>query len=229
MNTETKLREWSLQFDQFRSKVRRFRVKGLALDKEEHIIYMSNLKKIQEAFESVKASNASSRAIPQSEVCRRDILISNLEKEIKEMMATSRAKVTDSSASNLGQRSEGGTGGVITNPITLSERGLIQRQQATMREQDEMIGEIGSGVGRLHQQALEMGRESNLQSRLVDTLESDVEVAADDLREEARHANEVREKTKMFGWYVCLFIEIALVIILLVVVISNGGFRSTSS
>ena len=226
MGTEVNLREWASQFDQLRNKVRAVRMRGMVPSTEEHRGYQSALATVKEGFENIKANNTS-HAVAASEIARREVLLGNLNKEIKEIMASSSVKVMDSNASNLGQRTDGGSGSVITNPIRLSDRGLVQRQEAAIREQDDMINEIGSGVGRLHKQALEMGRESNLQSKLVDSLETDVENAADDLREEARHANEVREKTKMFGLYVCAFIELVLVIILIVVVISNGGFRTS--
>ena len=220
-----RLREWATNFDQLRNMVRSVRARGMLPSAEEHNGYLSTLAKIKETFDSIKAANVAN-TINASEIARREVLLGNLTKEIQEIRASSRFNVMDSKASNLGNRADGGSGSVTVNPIALSDQGLIQRQEAALRDQDEMISEIGSGVGRLHKQALEMGLEASLQSKLVDGLETDVENAADDLRDEARHANEVREKTKTFGLYVCAFIELVLIIILIVVVISNGGFRT---
>ncbi len=42
--------------------------------------------------------------------------------------------------------------GETTNPLTMSDRGLIQRQQEVMQQQDAMLGQIEKGVDRLHSQ-----------------------------------------------------------------------------
>ncbi len=40
------------------------------------------------------------------------------------------------------------------NPLTVSDHGLVQRQQAIMKQQDLMMVDIESGVGRLQQKVM---------------------------------------------------------------------------
>lgn len=65
----------------------------------------------------------------------------------------------------------------VYNPVTTSDRGLIQRQQDVMRLQDDMIAEIGVGVDRLHGQAVAIGEETKIHSRLLDDLDTNVDMA----------------------------------------------------
>lgn len=52
--------------------------------------------------------------------------------------------------SSLGSSSGGGA--ETTNPLTMSDRGLVQRQQEVMAQQDAVLGQIEKGVDRLHSQ-----------------------------------------------------------------------------
>ena len=161
MGTDMRLREWAIQFEKLRNKVRVVRARGLVPSSEEHSGYLSSMAKMKEEFDGIKSANGNN-ALNASEIARREVLLGNLNKEIQVMMASSRACVMNSNASNLGKRTDAGSGSVITNPITLSDRGLLQRQEAALRDQDEMIDEIGSGIGRLHKQALSVSSLSTL-------------------------------------------------------------------
>lgn len=61
--------------------------------------------------------------------------------------------------------------------MNTSERGLVQRQQDVIKLQDDMILEIESGVGRLHDKALAIGDETKSHGRLLDDLDSNVDIA----------------------------------------------------
>jgi len=54
-------------------------------------------------------------------------------------------------------------------------------------------------------------------SKLIDNIDSNTDNAAEGLREEALHANEVRKKSEVCSLYVCIAIELIIMIILLVV------------
>lgn len=60
------------------------------------------------------------------------------------MVGTSSTSTTRNSNPNFGQET--------TNPLTLSDRGLIQRQQEVIQQQDQMLSQIERGVDRLHSQ-----------------------------------------------------------------------------
>lgn len=57
-----------------------------------------------------------------------------------------------------------------------------------MALQDDMLLDIEKGVDRLHQQALQIGDEAKGQTRLLDDLDSNVDIATAALQAEAKHA-----------------------------------------
>lgn len=226
MNTDAKLRQWAGEYDELRNSVRTFRSKGMTIGEKEYKNYMTNLSKIQRSFGEIRSSNSTSHAIPPSEMARREILLNNLSKEINEMMILN-------SKTRLDAFQRGGGGGAKTggntksetsvlNPVALSDRGLVQRQQQTIRDQDSVIQDIGSGVDRLHQQAMEMGRESQI-TDVLDKLEDNVDDTHDDMRQATKEANKVREETRTFGLYVCVAIELILLIILIIIYFIQKG------
>ena len=52
-----------------------------------------------------------------------------------------------------------------------SDKGLVQRQQEVMKQQDAMLEDIGKGVNRLYVQAKNIGEETKTHVRLLDDLE----------------------------------------------------------
>jgi hypothetical protein len=215
MNTDNKLRLWAGDYDQLRNSVRAFRAKGLTVGEKEHRGYRDKLSHIQRSFGEIRSNNASTHSIPPSEMARREILLNNLTKEVNEMMVVTSKSRMD------GGGGVGGSGGnnselAVLNPVMMSDRGLVQRQEQTMKDQDEIIKEIGYGVERMNQQAMEMGRESQIID-VLDKLEDNVDDTHDDVREATREANKVREETRTFGLYVCAFVEFLLLVILIIV------------
>ena len=59
-----------------------------------------------------------------------------------------------------------------------SDKGLVQRQQEVMKQQDAMLEDIGRGVNRLYVQAKNIGEETKTHIRLLDDLEGDIIVLA---------------------------------------------------
>lgn len=65
--------------------------------------------------------------------------------------ADSKALVVPFGVSTGGQSTApSSSSGPVINPLATSDRGLIQRQQEVMRQQDEVILDIERGVDRLH-------------------------------------------------------------------------------
>lgn len=71
---------------------------------------------------------------------------------------------------------------VVNNPesgsanpmLGTSDKGLVQRQQEVMKQQDAMLEDIGRGVNRLYVQAKNIGEETKTHIRLLDDLEGDI-------------------------------------------------------
>lgn len=99
-----------------------------------------------------------------------------------------------------------------------SESVLIHRQ--IMAEQDVLVSEIGAGVDRLHERALNINEESTLHKNLLDDMDVDVEAATDSLRREAEHANRIRQKSGNCHLYICIAVLFVVLVMLLIL-----GFR----
>lgn len=59
---------------------------------------------------------------------------------------------TSSSGGATARNSNPNFGQETSNPLTLSDRGLVQRQQEVIQQQDQMLSQIERGVDRLHSQ-----------------------------------------------------------------------------
>jgi hypothetical protein len=84
-----------------------------------------------------------------------------------------------------------------------------------MKLQDDMLLDIGSGVDRLHQSALTIGDEAKMSTRLLDDLDGNVEMATAALQAESKHAERIKDKSKVCWMYLCIVFEIIIIIILL--------------
>jgi hypothetical protein len=112
--------------------------------------------------------------------------------------------------------------GGVFNPMELSGHGLMLHNKATIKLQDEIIQEIGSGVERLHQHAVTIGEEAKLHNTLLSALDDNVDAGAEALRTEAKHAEDVRQKSRMCHLYICLVVEILTLVILSIVYMNHG-------
>jgi uncharacterized protein YlaI len=58
--------------------------------------------------------------------------------------------------------------------------------------------------------------------RLLDSLDNDVEDAADTLQRETIHADKVREKNNFFWMYMCVGCELLVILLLVITIVSKG-------
>jgi hypothetical protein len=103
-----------------------------------------------------------------------------------------------------------------TNDKT-SDRILIDRQKDIIRIQDDMLDDIDKGIGRIKEQALTINDEVKLQNKILTKLDHQVDDATEGLRQEARHAEQIRQKSQMCVLYIFVIIEVLIIAILLVV------------
>ena len=66
-------------------------------------------------------------------------------------------------------------------------------------------------------QAHIIGDEAKIHVRLLDDLDGNVELATAGLQSETRHAETIRAKSRMCYMYICVFVEVILLLILAVV------------
>ena len=99
----------------------------------------------------------------------------------------------------------------------MSDKALLQKQKDVMRLQDEMLLDIESGVGRLHEKAIVIGEEAKSHTRLLDDLDSNVDIATAALQAEAKHAEKIKEQTQMCWMYICIAIEVIILFMLIII------------
>ena len=79
-----------------------------------------------------------------------------------------------------------------------------------------MLEQISQGVDVLHHQAIHIGEEAKVHSQILGQLDTQVDRAADQLKAEAKHADEVRIRSNVCGMYICVFVEVVIIVILLI-------------
>jgi len=110
-------------------------------------------------------------------------------------------------AGGYSQQQGGGGGG-----------GRLSMTQQALRNQDQMIDELASGVGRLKEQTLMVHDETNMQNRMLDTMDGDVEAATAGLEAETARAMKLKEDQSVWR----LYMVIAGLSVLLFVLITTG-------
>jgi len=155
-----------------------------------------------------------------SEVARREVLLRNLRTHLAKASLPSRPG-TSAGRATASASSSGGIG----NPLHLDETrsssnstnsaGLALRQDQVIKQQDLMLEEISEGVSRLKDKAQVINNEVNLQGKLLEDLEDNVEIGIVGLQDEAEHAKVVREKSRVFYMYVCILVEFIILMLLI--------------
>ena len=110
----------------------------------------------------------------------------------------------------------GGTIDRIGSGAGMSEAQILQQQDAIMRQQDDVLGDISRGVGNLKAHAQNIGQEADLHVRLLDEMEGDVGEAQDGLQNETDRATRVRKTSNNCKLYIFIIILFIVLIILLV-------------
>jgi hypothetical protein len=217
------LAQWSADYDAKKAAFYAIRAKGLFLTEEQHQKFMSEFAGLRHYLKKVN-TELGIGTIPPSDLARREVLISNLEDAVRRAYvpkATNLGTSGNSFGSN-GSREQSMIDGGVFNPMELSGHGLMLHNKATIKLQDEIIQEIGSGVERLHQHAVTIGEEAKIHNTLLSALDDNVDAGAEALRTEAKHAEDVRQKSRMCHLYICLVVEILTLVILAIVYMNHG-------
>jgi len=137
---------------------------------------------------------------------RRKVLIDNLLRQI--------GSDDNSGAINGGDlldTSDRGGGGPY------ERQGRLSTTQA-LREQDQMIDELAGGVGRLKDQTLLIHDETQMQNRMLDDMDGDVESARIGLEAETMRAMKLKEDQSVWR----LYMIIAALSVLLFILVTTG-------
>ena len=243
------LKAIGIEFESLRTSLNRKRSQGLIFTQEQHIHYASECTKLRHRLKQIVSNNVED--IPGSELARREVLLTNLDSAIRDACvdkflhhktssypntgspSISISSSSSSSVSNMrpdasfnaaASATSTNVGNDVNNPMAmeLSGSGLMMYNQAQINEQDRIIAEIGNGVQRMHQQAIDIGDEANVQNNLLSNLDESVEAGAEALREEAQHADTIRKKSKMCKLYICILVELVVLLSVTLLYINHG-------
>ena len=162
----------------------------------------SNLSELSGQLKVMSGSPMEYEVSP-SEIVRRQALIEALAKQLGALEM-------------IGKSNTSGGGMSTMNPLQLNDSGLLQRQKDVIQMQDEMVGDLGRGVDRLHRQAVTIGDEAKQQTTLLNQIDQRVDDATTGLKEEASHAKIIAQKAASCYLYICVAIEVIVIVILLI-------------
>jgi len=230
--------EWLSEYGSLKQALLAKRKAGLPISHDEVVYFNSAASSLDSKLKMLSAAQRSNGLVG-SEVARRQVLVDNMKKTVASLKGQGAAAVgPGAGASQAGRQdsadSEAGEDVQSTasassfsmgsssrrtgySPVRTSEKGLSLRLMEMAGLQDDLLNEIGSGVGRLHAQAVDMHQESLMHERLLDHMEGNVDLAVVSLAAEARRAAKIRERMFNFRLYVCLVLEVVILIMLLLI------------
>ena len=175
--------------------------------------------------------------VAMSELARRQYLLETLQQNISLTAPPTNLSGVGGGTMNamhsmtggiLGGRGGGGSGSGYQplgssnpNPSLTSERALVQRQEDIIKLQDDMLEDIGKGVEGLKHKAQVIGEEAKIHVRLLDDPDGNVELATAGLQSETKHAEAIRTKTRMCYMYICVALQVVIMVILAVIAFSR--------
>jgi hypothetical protein len=215
------------------------RANGVMLTSKE----WSNLTNMVNNLDLKLTKELKSQELIPSELARREVLMNNLQRQLKDIkielyQEDDVMQNVESIGSHLGQGSlSSPSGSTITfegngnlsrgagyhhapswsnNKASLSNAGLEQKMVIQASTENDLLSEISGGVSRMKATALSMRDESSLHDSLLDDFDYDVDQTAYALYEEAQRSKKLREQTMSTRLYLCLGVEVIVIIILLI-------------
>jgi Mg2+ and Co2+ transporter CorA len=208
---EMSSRDWSQQYESLKKRIQNQRINGISFTAEDIRLIEKQISLLESQLKTM-SSNSLRYELAASEIARREVLLANIKTLTANMFKPApgtgsgpfdkpRSPYTSNTGSGQGQTQ-------------------VQTQADIMKLQDDMVREIGTGVDRLHGKARVIGEEAKAHVRLLDDLDNNVEIASAALQAEAQHAAEIKEKGKVCYMYICIAVECA--VLLLLVILAFG-------
>jgi len=221
--------EWLADYSSLKALLLRKRKTGLPSSPDEFTFY-NNAASSLEAKLKIMASTPHSHGLAGSEQARRQVLIDNIKKQLgvlggtREMDGSYAHEITAESEVEAVAEAEtvifnsGRTNSAAYNALFTSELGLQMRATEVESVHDSLLNDIGSGVSRLHGLAHGLHEEVDIHEALLDSMNDSVDMATISLQAEARRAAALKEKVVSLRLYLCLAVEVAVLLLLLTVV-----------
>jgi len=99
----------------------------------------------------------------------------------------------------------------------LDSRGLLQLQQQTMDNQDQMLTQMEKTVTSTKHIALAIGEEVDLQTRLLDDVQDDVDVTHMRMRAATARIKNIMNNSSHWKGGLCIFLLIVTLVTLLII------------
>jgi hypothetical protein len=130
-------RDWSRIYEATKRQIISKRQMGQGIPAAESRAISEAIGQLDSQLKDMMASPMEYEIAP-SELARRQSLVENLQKQMA---------IVPKGVGGFGQGGGGGgSSASVANPMTHSDRGLMQRQKDVIRLQDDMISDIGQGM-----------------------------------------------------------------------------------
>jgi hypothetical protein len=232
--------EWMEKYSGLKARFQEKRAQGLVFNDDDVRFLRESLNSLKLDLQILSTSPEGPSKPPASEIARREVLLTNINSHLKKVveeqhvsrngshldMASQVAGQsrpfgvpspwgTPTRASHNGSHDGGDGGGGGYKPVATSDKGLSMRVMEMHSMQGGVLSDIDHGVTRLHDQAMAMGDEAQLHERLLDNMESNVDFAIDELKEQRERTEQLRESVAYTKLYIILVVEIIILVFLL--------------
>eukprot|EP00128_Syssomonas_multiformis_P007511 Colp12_sorted_trinity150504_noHs@33986 len=198
--------QWESLYARLKKDIQDTRKSGKKCTETDLNRYEDRFNKLDQSLQIIRASPMEYE-VSSAEVARRTVICEHLKRQLTTLSPNDSTPRNSTSSVASGAVSPQTRAPItlmhesMTNNPLQSERELIRRQEMVMRQQDLALGDIEKGVGRLKNQAMEIGEEVKVQNAVLDNLDTHVDVATEGLKEETKHAEEVRVKGQVCYMY----------------------------
>ncbi|GMH24367.1 hypothetical protein Nepgr_026210 [Nepenthes gracilis] len=169
-----------------------------------------------DSLESLLAKLPSKQPITEKELNRRRDMLSNLRSKANQMASTLSMSNFANRDSLLGPEIK--PVDAMSRTAGLDNQGIVSLQRQIMREQDEGLEKLEDTVTSTKHIALAVNEELDLHTRLIDSLDYQVDVTGSRLQRIQRNLGMLNKRTKGGCSCLCLLLSAAGIVILVLVI-----------
>jgi len=179
---------WDNQYKKLEDRTTRLRVSPV---NDDQLAEINAIRELCEILERISTTSMSNEALPtpQAELARRKSLLSSLDLRLNEL------------TKRYSRSSAGMSSSVSTN------RDVVSMQRQAMGQQDRQLATLSKGLTDLKTQSLQISSETDLQARLLDDMDGDVdrlESAVGANVEQARRLKDNTDYSQLYWFIVAL-------------------------
>jgi hypothetical protein len=138
-----------------------------------------------------------------------------LKDAVEHTKTESRASKSGERDALMGGRSDGSGYGGAGDMEPLSAEMVVSRQEAQMRDQDRLLGDMEEGLDRLHKTNTGMKEELAYQDKLIDDTADAMDTAESSLRSQTRRIVRIMQANGVCWMYIVILLLLGLLIVLI--------------